>query len=78
MDVHSWLPSSHLMELHHEDRSLLYENQDELVQLLLKYNQFFHRGLLDIIFDPKKIISGSSDLEWSNIFQRLNENPFAP
>lgn len=67
-----------LMELHHEERSLLYENQDELVQLLLKYNQFFHRGLLDIIFDPKKIISGSSDLEWSNIFQRLNENPFAP
>ena len=67
-----------LMELHREDRSLLYDNQDELVQLLLKYNQFFHRGLLDIIFFPKKIISGSSDLEWSNIFQRLNENPFAP
>ena len=66
------------MELYHEERSLLYENQDELVQILLKYNQFFHRGLLGIIFDSKKIISGSSDLEWSNIFQSLNKNPFAP
>ena len=46
--------------------------------MLLKYNSYFHRGILDLLFDPKRIMSESSELDWHNIFAKIqsDRNPF--
>ena len=65
-----------LLELHREGHSYLYETQDALSNELLKYNSYYHRGLLPLLFDPNKIISESSFLEWPNIFSNLSHDLF--
>ncbi|MDA7436809.1 glycosyltransferase [Synechococcus sp. AH-601-B19] len=65
-----------LVELCCDGKSFLYENHDELASMLLKYNDYYHRGLLPLLFDPKRIINETHDLEWSCIFSNLNRNPF--
>ena len=65
-----------LLELHREGHSYLYETEDALMNELLKYNSYYHRGLLRILFDPSKIISETSFLEWPNIFSNLSHDPF--
>ena len=65
-----------LLELHREGHSYLYESQDALMNELLKYNSYYHRGLLRLLFDPNKIISETSFLEWPNIFSNLSRDLF--
>ena len=67
-----------LLELHREGRSFLYKDQDDLANMLLKYNSYFHRGILDLLFDFKRIMSESSELDWRNIFAKIqsDRNPF--
>ena len=65
-----------LAELHREGGSLLYDNHEDLITILLKNNDFFHRGLLKFLFDPQQIITQSHDLEWKNIFHSLDASPF--
>ena len=65
-----------LDELCFDGKSFLYENHDELASMLLKYNDYYHRGLLSLLFDAKRIINETHDLEWSCIFSNLNSNPF--
>ena len=67
-----------LVELHRETgNSFLYENLDQLSDALLKYNDYFHRGFLHILFNPKNIVADSANLEWPCIFEQLAGNPFA-
>lgn len=67
----------YLIELHRENRSFIYETLEELAVTLLRFNDYFHGGLLPCLFDRKKIIADSSDLEWPNIFASLHRDPFA-
>ena len=60
-----------LLELHCEGRSFLYKDQDDLANMLLKYNSYFHRGILDLLFDFKRIMSESSELDWRNILNTV-------
>ena len=66
-----------LVELNRDGSIILYENQDDLANILLKYNDYYHRGLLSLLFDPKKIINETYDLEWPFIFSNLKNNPFS-
>ena len=66
-----------LIELHRDGHSYLYETEDALRNKLLEYNSYYHRGLLGNLFDPNKIISETSFLEWSNIFSNLSRDPFS-
>ena len=65
-----------LIELHHASNSILYVNENELIQELVKCSNLFHRDLLHLVYDPCRIISGSSYLEWHNIFSSLDPGPF--
>ena len=65
-----------LVELQRDAHSFLYENHDELRDMLLKYNNYYHRGLLSLLFDPKKIMRETSNLEWFRIFSSMDRNPF--
>ena len=65
-----------LVELQRDSYSFLYENHYELRDMLIKYNNYYHRGLLRLLFDPKKIMRETSNLEWSRIFTSMKRNPF--
>ena len=66
-----------LVELHRDTgNSFLYQNFDQLSDALLKYNDYFHRGFLHVLFNPKNIVEDSANLEWPYIFEQLAGNPF--
>ena len=65
-----------LLELHQESNSVLYDNEEELWNELLRCNGLFHRGLLNCAYDPQNIIDKSMHLEWSSIFSSLDRDPF--
>jgi len=66
-----------LSEFGSTNNSILYDSHSDLATSLLKMNDFFHRGLLGYVFDPKEIVASSSFLEWEAILSSLPSNPFA-